>query len=128
MPKGDGHALLLPDTLDRLEIIASDVDGNTLEPIRLAIPPAPTSVSPKLRDAKLNALKDAVVIKGSRIKRILGVEINGQRIPASALTIRKEGKKLRVAAVSGQLPLAEGLNSIRVETGGGDSNEVLVRK
>ena len=126
--EGDGHLLLSPDNLDRMEVIASDVDGNTLEPIRLAIPPIPTSASPKLRDGKLNAGKTALLLKGNRMNRILGVEINGERIPASALTVRKDGKRVRVAAAIGELPLTEGFNSIRVETAGGGSNEVLIRK
>jgi hypothetical protein len=126
--ENEGLLGLSPEALGHLEIVAYDSDGNTLDPISITAPELPTSASPSLRAAKLNHSRDAVIVSGKRMRRIVGVELNGTTVPASALSIRVDGKKVHIAAADGALPLGDGFNSLRVVTEGGRSNEMLIRK
>ena len=65
-------------------------------------------------------------VKGKRLSGRLSLEVNGEVVPISKVTIKGSGKKARVEATAAELQLTSGPNRVRVISDGLRSNAVIL--
>ena len=82
------------------------------------------SGGPNLASLSFNG--SVLKIKGKRLSGLLNLEVNGELVPISNVTVKGSGKKAQIEATSAELQLSGGPNCVRVISDGLRSNAVIL--
>jgi hypothetical protein len=65
-------------------------------------------------------------IKGKRLNGINSLEVNGEAVTITNITVKGSGKKAQVEATAAEMKLIDGPNRVRVTSNGLRSNAVIL--
>ena len=100
-----------------------DLLGNRSAPLAIGILKG-DSGGPNLTSLSFNG--SVLKIKGKHLSEQLNLEVNGEVVPVSNVTVKGSGKKAQVKATSDLLHLSSGPNRVRVISNGSRSNALIL--